>query len=119
MAILGIDFGKKRIGVALSEYGEQSEALKVINYQNLSSAVDEIKKLCDEHEIQEIVVGVPERDVIGARKFGEELEEELALPVKFEIEDLTSQQAAQFRKSNESADDVAAALILQSYLDSR
>jgi RNase H-fold protein (predicted Holliday junction resolvase) len=43
MALLGIDFGKKRVGLAMSESGLQAEPLQVITYSNKNALFEELR----------------------------------------------------------------------------
>jgi putative Holliday junction resolvase len=85
-----------------------------------------LKKLIGQYEVAGIVVGLPEGELVGeVKRFGRKLRQQLKQPVWFVSESLTSQEAIgkmiqagkprQFRAKMEDA--VAAALILQTYLE--
>ena len=123
MKYLGIDYGKKRVGLAVSdEKGQFSFPLSVlINCENL---VDEIEKICRENNIEAIVVGesknfeMKENEIMKEiNPFVKSLEERLGLPVHMHPEFMTSQEAKQLQGKNNMHDASAAALILKSYLD--
>jgi len=126
MRILGIDYGLKKIGLAISE-GELAEPLGVINaIRNTQYAIRKIKAICDKDGIEKIVVGISEGKMAEKqRKFGRELAKITSLSVEFQDETLTSQdaiakmiQAGKRRKFRRQFQDaVAAAIILQSWLD--
>ncbi len=119
MKILGVDFGEKKIGLALSE-GFLSEPLIVVkkNWEKI------IPLICVEQEIEKIIVGL----AVGRleekqRLFAKKLTSLTGLPVEFQDETLTSHDAVakmkQQGKRIKDEDAVAAALILQAYLDSK
>lgn len=120
--LLGIDYGKKRVGVAFSdESGKVAFPLKVLaNDENLLAAVLALAK---EKTAQTIVVG-ESKDYEGkpnaifndSQIFAESLKQS-GLNIVFEPEFMTSANAERFQGKNEHLDASAAALILQSYLD--
>ena len=133
--ILGIDYGEKRVGVAVSdEAAEFAFPLEVlVNDKNI---FEKLKKICQEKEIKEIVLGLPldfqgrpTHATEGAEKFKIKLEQKLNLPVIFEDEVLTTKAAERpFQKKRFDSQRVrkqktlpkiaasAAALILKTYL---
>jgi len=131
--ILGIDYGTKRIGVALSDENAQfGQPYSVI--KNSKAAKDEVlEKIIDivkTEQVAEIVLG-ESKDFKGKdnavmpeiRNFKKALENLLSflplpvVPVTFEPEFLTSHQAEYLQGKHDMLDASAAALILQSYLD--
>lgn len=132
MKYLGIDYGTKNIGLALSDDGGTlAFPLSVIAAG--PKALAEAAALAREKKVQVIVIG-ESRDFKGEKnaimedveEFKADLAELTGLPVMYELEFFTSAAAAhQFapdgsRKKNPSAENLdasAAALILQSYLD--
>ncbi len=123
MRYLGIDFGKKRVGVAISdENGGFAFAHAVL--KNDEHLVRELKKLCDEKKIGAVIVG-ESRNYQGAentimksaKEFAAALGEATGLPVSFELEFLTSAEAERIQGKNDMLDASAAALILKSYLE--
>ncbi len=134
MRILGIDLGDKKIGVALSdEMGWTAQGLAVIiSGGGVAENIKRIKELALENKVEKIVVGLP-RNMDGstgpraekAREFARRLEKSLGLPVEMWDERLTTVAAekmlikADLRRSKrrQVIDKIAAALILQNYLD--
>jgi len=132
--ILGLDVGSVRVGVALSDpLGMTAQPLEVIQRRKVD-AFARIAELVAEHEVQRVVVGNPLRldgdvgpaaEAIGA--FIEALRERLEVPVEAWDERLSTAQAERamigggVRREDrrQSIDKVAAALILQSYLDAQ
>ncbi len=118
MKILGIDWGKKRIGLAVSE-GSFAEPFGTV------SSFEELKEVVRQEGISQAVLGLPEGKLEKeVREFGYRIENEIGIPVVFRSEVLTSRQALQklieagrSLHSRRSLDARAAALLLQEYLD--
>jgi putative Holliday junction resolvase len=135
MAWLGIDFGSRRIGVALSHAGEIAEPHSVIaRGDDLGTVVERIARLAEEHEAQTIVVGIPKGGRVAPSDnlrhytlFAQLLRERLSADVVLWDESYSTTEAAsrlretgrRRRDAKERIDMLAAAVILQSYLDSR
>ena len=124
MRILGIDYGGKRIGVAISDEARQF-ALPVSVVSNTSLALDEIIKIAKDFDTTEMVMG-ESRDYQGkantilleSLEFKNNLEKKGYI-VHLEPEFMTSVAAERFQGKNQFHDASAAALILQSYLDKK
>lgn len=135
MNYLGIDYGKKRIGLAIGNDSErlamplrtiENNAVDVVprtNFVEHPSTLKELKRITEDGKIDEIVVGVPisfdgkeHAQAKEARAFGESLKE-FGLSVHFENEMLTSKQSS--ASGSTDIDASSAALILQSFLDKR
>jgi len=123
MRTLGIDFGSKRVGIALSdESGDFALPYGVI--ENNEHLIREIRELCTINNVGEVVVG-ESKDFNGMDNaimqeitpFVEKLKEVLGVPVELHPEFLTSSQAERLQGKNDMLDASAAALILSSYLD--
>ncbi|MCH7745606.1 MAG: Holliday junction resolvase RuvX [Chloroflexi bacterium] len=134
MRILALDVGEKRIGVALSDpTGLLATPLTTIERKGQDSDIDAALRLATEHEVGEIVVGLP-LSMSGRRgpqagrvdAFVRALAERTDLPLKSVDERLSSVQAERMlresgiepSKNKARIDSAAAAIILQSYLDS-
>jgi len=122
MRILGIDYGTKRIGVAVSDESGKF-ALPGVVVKNSDVALKEVIEIARQHEAKEIVVGEsrnykqqPNAIFAEADAFKKKLEK-AGFAVYLELEFMTSVQAERFQGKNEMSDASAAALILQSYLD--
>jgi putative Holliday junction resolvase len=120
---MGIDYGSKRVGVAVSDESN-SFALPRKTLQNNPSLFDELNTIICDVEPEAIILGESKnfqgednKIMKDIRAFKEKLENQFARPVIFEPEFLTSHQAVQFQGKNAEIDASAAALILQSYLD--
>ncbi len=137
MKHLGIDYGSKRVGVAISDEGGTLAFPKAILPNNMS-LMEAIERLCNDENISAIVLG-ESHDLSGARnkimgsieEFKRNLEADTGLPVYFQSEFMTtveargregkeSKSARKTKKEDQSqADASAAALILQRYLDKK
>lgn len=135
MRILGLDFGEKRIGVAVSDpLGITAQGLTVISYERPDEALEMTARLCREYAAEEIVVGLP-LNMDGSRgaaaraagEFAARLADLVPIPVRVVDERLTSRAAERalleggVRRGTRRKvrDKVAAALILESYLAGR
>ena len=122
MRYLGIDYGSKRVGVAVSdEAGQFALPLSVI--LNTPELVNEVEKVAIDNEAKEIVIGEsrnyegqPNAIFDDADRFKKALEAK-GFTVRLELEFMTSMQAERITGKNDKSDASAAALILQSYLD--
>ena len=120
MKYLGIDYGRARIGLAVSdEGGTFAFPLGVINNVR---GLEEITKAVTDKGATSLVVGLPQAIegmdqslILEIQQFAEGLKAKIGLPVFFENEMLTSKIAEASSKA--SSDAAAAALILQSFLD--
>jgi putative Holliday junction resolvase len=133
--ILALDYGTKRIGVALSdELGWTAQPLETFERRTLDRDVAHVASLVQSHEVREVVLGFPlqldgrEGPAVQAmRNFAVRLEEGLPVPLVLWDERLTTKAAEDFliaadvsrKKRKGAVDRVAAAILLQSYLASR
>ncbi len=127
MRILGIDYGRKKVGVAFSE-GFLAEPLRVIKYSSLKSLVEKIKWIVESEGVERVVVGISEGEMgKESEEFSRSLGKVLNMPVETFDETLTSKDAQRFslesgisrKKRREMEDAYAASLMLQNYLDSQ
>lgn len=122
MRILGIDYGSKRIGVAVSDEAGKF-ALPLIVLQNSPTITDAIEEIAKNHAVNQIVIG-ESRDYSGkpnsifaaATALKNELEKQ-GFTIHWEPEFMTSAHAEKLQGKHDKIDASAAALILQSYLD--
>lgn len=137
MRILGLDYGSKTVGVALSDpLGLTAQGVETIwrkQENKLRQTLARIDELVSEYQVETIVVGYPKNmnNTIGERalkslEFKEKLEKRTGLPVVMWDERLTTVEAnrtlmeAKVRRENRKQylDELAAIFILQGYLDS-
>lgn len=126
MRYLGIDYGKKKIGLAISE-GLTASPLKIIDVTSLKDAVSKIIHISSLENIDVLVVGLPESG--EARKLVESFSKETqkeGLKIEMVEETLSSKRALDnminlnlSKKSRGKEDAYSAALILQEYLDNK
>jgi putative Holliday junction resolvase len=123
MRILGIDYGDKRVGLAISDEGGEF-AFPVSTIKNSKYFMSDILEIIKEKGIEKIVVGeslnfLGEPNVImkDIEEFCENLAKKTKIPIIYEPEFLTSVQSERFQGLVDLQDASAAALILQSYLD--
>lgn len=125
MKYLGIDFGLRRIGLAVSE-GEISSPWQVLEVKNFSDALKKISKIIKEGSFQRVVIGMPEgrmgKNVVG---FVNSLKQ-MGFTVETCDEVLSSKNALKEmikigvpKNKRRYNDAQAAAIILQNYLDNK
>ena len=133
--LLALDFGARRIGLAVSdELGLTAQGLATLLRSNKRNDLDHLRRIIRQYGISEIVMGLPLRmsGSEGAQSekvqiFAEELRRKFKLPVHLFDERLTSVEANRvlresdmsIRRRAEVVDQMAAVLILQSFLEFR
>ena len=123
MRYIGIDYGEKRIGLALSD-PEGKIAMPFKTIANARRVLAEIAAIVKKEGAQKIVVGLPVPFSGGAslqtkvvKEFAEKLRDIVGVPVDFENELLTTRLAERSGTPKQKIDMAAAAIILQSYID--
>ena len=125
MRYLGIDYGTKKIGLALSDDGGKiAFAHSILANTGEHQAMQSIRTLIQKEKVERIIIGMPswsgkEESVVvtGIRELASKLTQKCALPVEYENELLTTRIAESQISGAKDADAAAAAVILQSYLD--
>ena len=127
---LGIDYGKKRIGLALGL--SIPKPLLTIENSDQSEIVNQIKDICDQNEVEKIVIGLPEEiDQNSAdlkaeiKEFAANVEKLTAKEIIFEPEAYTSveaeerlKQSNQYDRSDKGrVDRESAVLLLEQYIN--
>lgn len=132
-AILGLDYGQKRVGVAIGLV-ETGMAFPLETYPRVSrrADTDHFRQLCQEHRVGLLVVGLPTlssgsegQSARRARAWGQELAAELNLPIIFfderysttEAENLLRESGLKASSRKARRDMLAAQILLQAYLD--
>lgn len=137
MRIMGLDFGSKTVGVAVSDpLGYTAQGIEIIRRKQenkLRQTLARIQELIEEYQVESIVLGFPKNmnNTIGDRaekslEFQETLQKRTGLPIVMWDERLTTVEAnrtmieAGIRRENRAqyVDQLAAVFILQGYLDS-
>ncbi|WP_199617315.1 Holliday junction resolvase RuvX [Paenibacillus alkalitolerans] len=132
---MGLDYGDKQIGVAVSdELGWTAQGLTVLRNSRDERVLNDIVNLVKEWNVGELIVGLPKNmnGTVGPRgqlamEFAETLKAAVAIPVHLWDERLTTVSAERMlieadvsrKKRKGVVDRIAAALILQNYIDSK
>ena len=133
--ILGLDYGERRIGLALSDpLGIIAKPLTVIDRQKTADHISKISEIISERKVTSIVVGLPltlkgqySKQTEIVLDFIEQLKADLKIPILTVDERLSSiaaeksLQAQSVKTGHEKGrvDETAAAIFLQEYLDSK
>ncbi len=131
MKLIGIDYGKRRIGLAITdETGQFVRSLPTLDRKTSPRYVSALRTLIEQERVSQIVVGLPldscDLDTAMSqevRAFAARLEREAGLPVHFVDESLSSKRAhdilrnrkKKHRRNKENIDAVAACLILEAH----
>lgn len=123
MRYLGIDYGTKRIGIAISDEGG-TMAFPYAILENSKGSLGEVKSICGHESVETIVIGESvdykgQPNIVKKEidKFIVELKKIINVPIIEEREFLSTQQARYYQTKRKHVDDSAATIILQSYLD--
>ena len=141
--LLGIDVGERRIGVAVSE-GRIAVPLEIVVHQSRAVDIERIANIAREQDVSAVIVGLPmtmsgeERgQAKRTRAFGDQLAQAVHVPVVYHDERLSTAQVSHVaarrrdrprnpsnthparRRGKPRVDDLAAAVILQSYLEAQ
>jgi putative Holliday junction resolvase len=129
--ILAVDYGRKRIGLALSDdLGLTAQPLETISRVNRQRDMSRLRTICRTRGVTHIIVGHPlhmtgevSEMADEAARFAARLERETGVAVELVDERLTSWEAKQtvaetrVRRKRKTIDDVAAAILLRDYLE--
>ncbi len=128
--LLGIDYGKKRIGLALGE--QYPKPFLVLENNSLDDTVIKISKICIKNQVTKIIIGMPENRGHGSeslismiKKFASEISNKTGLEIIYEPEAYTSTEAEEFLKDHKkydrdnkgAVDAMAATLLLEQYIN--
>ncbi|HFE64488.1 MAG TPA: Holliday junction resolvase RuvX [Caldithrix sp.] len=130
---IGIDYGEKRVGVAISDPSLTiAQPLTTIRFQSKKQLIKELREIVHTHSAEKIVLGLPitmkgtdSQKTVQVRAFAEELSRAIGVPVHLMDERLTSVQAHQTMQQmgkqpsrhRARVDQLAAQYILQTFLD--
>ena len=125
MKYLGIDYGEKRIGVAVSDaQGRAAFPKKVVFNRGNPQMMAQLQALVKDEHVSRIVVGLPiglnseeTSQTSATREFADALRDAAGILVEFENEMLTTHMVQGAGIPREHTDEAAATVILQSYLD--
>jgi len=135
---LGLDYGSKTVGVAVTDpLGMTAQGVEIIRRQkenHLRKTYQRIRELCEQYDVEKIVLGLPLNmdDTMGDRaektlEFKNELERRLSVPVLLVDERLTTVEAIEIMddagikvsEREKYVDMIAATIILQDYMNSQ
>jgi putative Holliday junction resolvase len=133
MKLLGVDYGRRRIGVAVTDpEAFIARGLCVIDTQKTPNCIDELLRIINDENPSAIIFGLPlgpedEETAMSheVRRFVSKITERTNLPIHFIDESYTSKKAAELmmhrkkkaRRDKSLSDRIAACLILQDYID--
>lgn len=128
-----MDYGTRRVGIALcDEMGVAVRPLPALSYKGSRDLLAKIRRLVEQHQIESLVIGLPlnmdgttGESASQARKFMQTLQSQLNLRLTAVDERLTTVEAVELwrnmslrqQKKYRSVDSLAAALILQRFLE--
>ncbi|MDG5814934.1 Holliday junction resolvase RuvX [Chitinispirillales bacterium ANBcel5] len=131
MKLLGIDYGRRRIGLAVTDDdGYCIRGLDVIDRKKTSDSIEKLLHIICAQKPQTIVFGLPldveDKETVMSREvreFASEVQKRSALPIEFIDESLSSRRATEFlslkkkkqRRDKAMVDKIAACLILERY----
>jgi putative holliday junction resolvase len=131
--VLAIDYGRRRIGLALSDdLGVTARPLMTIVRVNRETDLRRLRQICREHSVTHVIVGHPLHlsgkagEMAGeTSRFAARLKKETGIETELIDERLTSWQAEQTMSETQSGraskrtslDEIAAAILLRDYLD--
>lgn len=133
MKKIGLDLGKKRVGIAMSDLlGILASPYETLQSKGLERDVLYVQSLCERYQVDAVVIGLP-LNMDGtesfmteyAKEFAESLKQKISAKIILQDERLTSLEAEEYlnqtntrgKKRKEVLDQVAACIILQTYLD--
>lgn len=136
MIYLGLDIGRKRIGIAISESGILARPYAVAQNKDLNQSIDEIWAICEKEKVEKIIIGLPKLKSSSettqtryVRDFIIQLKQKIKTPVATVDEYLSSKEAERLLKEadpkitknrrvmREKTDQMAAKLILEQYFN--
>jgi putative holliday junction resolvase len=133
MKLMGIDYGRRRIGVAVSdEEGRLARSVGIVDRKTHPNYIDELIKIITQENPAAIIFGLPlniddEETAMSheVREFATSISQRVNLPIRFIDESFTSKKAAELmmhrkkkaRRDKSLSDKIAACLILQEYIE--
>lgn len=122
MRLMGIDYGTKRVGVALSD-DKGMMAFPHAVFPNDVKLMKNISSLAEKENVAKIIIGhslgrdgAPNKVHTQVEEFIQDITLNLGIPVELEPEQYTTQEAIRFQGRNEMTDASAASVILNSYI---
>ena len=125
MRILGIDYGRRKIGLAIAD-GPLAEPLKILRYNDIKILSEELEKIINKEKIEKVVVGISEGQMADeTKKFISVISHKLSVQIETFDETLTTHEAQELsikanikrKRRKELEDAYAACVMLQLYLE--
>ncbi len=135
--ILAIDYGDKRIGLAISDskgiLATPLEVLEITKRRNIDSLIEDILNILDENRVKTILLGKPQKfdkddnsTVKKIERFKEKLSKQTTLPIVYQDESYSTTEAQNVllslgqntKSSRHKIDKIAATVFLQEFLNS-
>jgi len=125
MKILGIDYGRSKIGLAIAE-GSLADPIRVIRYKDTKILTDQLIKFINDEGVEKVVFGVSEGEMgKESKNFSINFGKLIKIPVENFDETLSTQDAQRMsreagikqKRRHQMEDAFAAAIMLQNYLD--
>src|SRR3954470_20724905 len=132
--VLALDFGKKRIGLAVSdELGLTAQGLETLHRTRVRDDIEALATLVEQYRVSQVLIGMPlhmsgdeSRQSAHTREFAERLQRRTGLTVEYWDERWTSVQAQRMLRDSGvkvdrkdgTVDRISAVILLESYLDS-
>ncbi len=125
MKILGIDYGRNKMGLAIAE-GPLARPLKVFRYKDSTIVAEQIQRIIKDEGVEKVVIGVSEGEMgKESKNFSTNFAKMLNVPVETFDETLSTQDAQRMSKEagikqkrrHLMEDAYAAAIMLQNFLD--
>lgn len=126
MKLLGIDYGESKIGLAIGDSESKvATPFSIIKNFGIAGAIEELKSIIKKESIEKIVIGLPINDdtnknssqLTAVNNFLDRFKSQINIGIEGFDERFTTQEAQRLVGSGRD-DDIAAMLLLQSYLDS-
>ncbi len=127
MKYLGVDYGTKRTGLAISDVSGRVAVLKeTIEVESQDEVIARMKEIVEEDDVETVVIGLPinmegEQTEMTERveRFVEKLRNHIDIPVQTTDERLTTEMAKKLLRGlkKKERDQVAAQILLQNFLD--
>ena len=122
MRLMGIDYGTKRVGIALSD-DKGMMAFPHVVLPNDGGLLKAVEKIAAKEHVGMIVIGhslgregAPNKVHAAVEEFIQDLTLSLGLPIELEPEQYTTQEAIRFQGKTDMTDAAAASIILNSYI---
>ena len=122
MRLMGIDYGTKRVGIALSD-DKALMAFPHVVLKNDATLIKEIERIAEKEKVKQIIIGhsvnrdgKPNAIHATIEELIQDITLNIGLPVELEPEQYTTKEAIRFQGKTDLTDASAASIILNSYI---